>query len=610
MCDKMKITTKIFFLYLISILVMVALAGGMIFTTTTLNRVYGNLHEESSIPTEKLIELRQMFTDVEMGMLGVLAGSLSPGKAGRMLKLSEKKINETWKEISGKVRAESDIVKSDFETYLKIFNNQYKKLAAAYAGGNLNYIKEQQKSWFIVKKKLKDPLNAMIAYMKFKRNTVFVNEKKRINRYNLLTIVAAIVIFLGFTTMIFILIGSIRERLKGLIHKMEDLSGGAGDLTYQLDVTGKDEIAVLSNHFNNFINTLRTMVVEIRDIGIALSTSTDEMSSTTQSFTNNAQTQAASSEEIAATMEEISAGNNHIKESVVLLHELVKFIVGRLDSGMEKVKEALGRMADALTTRDKVDSSLQSIEGVVTRVTASMNEAQDVADNTRTIIQSVTEIAEQVNLLSLNAAIEAARAGEQGRGFAVVADEIGKLAEATQNNVKDITDKIQNASDSIGKAGVEIRTIVSRIKSIISEITVFGDIVNQVNDIMIADNKVKENILSDARVMSDSAESINISIKEQANAVEEIMKNIERTNLLIQANALGAEEITASTEETAGMAEKLRERVELFTVKKTSEEHEEKPGPDGRIVVVKELPVESDMDLQGEQPLINSDLTG
>jgi methyl-accepting chemotaxis protein len=527
----MKITTKIFMLYLMSVVVIAALVGGMIFATTTLNRAYVTLHEEVSIPAEKIVELQQIFSDVEKGMRG--------------------------------------------------------------------------------EKILNDRLNTMITNVNKKKNDALISEKKRIARYNLLTIAAVIMIFLGFTTIVFILIGSIKGRLNGLIEKMKDLSTGAGDLTCQLEVTGKDEIAVLSNHFNSFIKTLRNIIEEVRGIGMNLAKSTDEMSSTTRSFTVNAQTQAASSEEIAATMEEISAGNAHIKESVLLLHELVKFVVGRLDSGMEKVNEALGGMAEALTARDKVDSSLQSIEGIVSRVTGSMDESQKVADNTRTIIESVTEIAEQVNLLSLNASIEAARAGEQGRGFAVVADEIGKLAEATQNNVKNITEKIQNASDSIGKAGVEIRTIVQRIDSVTSEITTFGKMVSQVNEIMIADNKAKENILSDAKVMSDSAESINISIQEQAHAVEEIMKNIERVNLLIQANASGAEEITANTEETAGMAEKLREQVELFTVDRSDEEQEEASGRDGVVISINDNPKYSGgKPIIDEQDLAGQDQTG
>ncbi len=582
----MKITTRIFLLYLISIIVMIGLVGGMILTTTTVNTTYMGLYEKVSLPTVRLLELRQMITDIEKDIMSVMIKNLDPVEAGKKLQYNITDINETWSLVSAELKrgnvATPETIKAinDFNATLTIVNSISENLRKSYAGKKRNVLAMEFGRWQRIKKKLKDRIGTLIEFMKSRTSMIYSNEKKRVNKYNLLTITASIVVFLGFTTMIFILIGSIKKRLKGLIEKMEDLSGGAGDLTYQFEVAGKDEIAVLSGHFNSFINTLRNMVVEFKHVAISLSTSTEEMASTTQSFTTNAQSQAASSEEITATMEEISAGNVHIKESVNLLHQLAKSVVGRLDSGMAEIHRAMEKMTDALTAKEKVDISLQSIEGVVTRVTASMGEARKVADNTRTIIQSVTEIAEQVNLLSLNAAIEAARAGEQGRGFAVVADEIGKLAEATQNNVKDITGKIQNASDSIGRAGDEIKTIVDRINSVISEITLFGDMVNQVNEIMITDNRVKENILADGRVMSDSAESINISIQEQANAVEEIIKNIERTNHLIQANASGAEEITATTEETAGMAEALREKVELFRVNKSPGEKDagEDPG--------------------------------
>ncbi|MBC3956186.1 methyl-accepting chemotaxis protein [Pseudomonas sp. DOAB1067] len=219
---------------------------------------------------------------------------------------------------------------------------------------------------------------------------------------------------------------SIVEPMTSSLKLAEDIA--AGDLTGQLDVTGKDEASRLMSALNLMSNNLRDTVQQISGASTQLSTAAVEMTSITESADRTLQQQNSEIEQAATAVNEMSAAVEEVARNATSTSEAAKHSRTAADLGNQRVAETLTAM-QGLTTL---------VEGSSAQVTALANQAQDISK----VLSVIRAIAEQTNLLALNAAIEAARAGEQGRGFAVVADEVRALAHRTQTSTQEIEQMI------------------------------------------------------------------------------------------------------------------------------------------------------------------------
>jgi methyl-accepting chemotaxis protein len=302
-----------------------------------------------------------------------------------------------------------------------------------------------------------------------------------------------------------------------------------GNLDGELDISVHDEMGQLLCEIQSMQSYLRTMVDEIVTPVTKMQIRIGEVDTRVNGVANNALTEQDHIQQIAATMEQFSHSvaevANMAADSLKDAKEM-RSIVDDNNHNMELSIVATGRVASTVQSSSKTISDLGlSIQRI------------------GVIANAIKEIAEQTNLLALNAAIEAARAGEQGRGFAVVADEVRKLAERTATSTKDIAKTITEINAISDEAVASMQAAVSEVEGGITLIRKNGEGLKQ--------------IMSATMNVSERVDHIASASREQSAAGESVTQSLERITELVDSNTLSAQDAKTATEELAKSADEL-----------------------------------------------------
>lgn len=336
------------------------------------------------------------------------------------------------------------------------------------------------------------------------------------------TLIVIVLSIIAGAAVVFVIVRTITRAFKVVTDATESIA--QGDLTEEIPVTSKDELGQLSMAMNAMIGRLRELINEII------------------SSTHNV---ASASEQLSASTEEIASGSSDQANAAQTVNELVRELSAAIDTVAQNAEDA--SQLSNQTVSIAQESGLvveQSIHGM-TVINEQMTRLEEDSNRIGEIIEVIDDIAEQTNLLALNAAIEAARAGEQGRGFAVVADEVRKLAERSGKATKQITDIIKGMQNNTGMSVKSVSEAVEKT-ALIQE--AFEKIAGMINE------------------SSTKAAEIAAASEEQSAQSREVLQSVETISAASEEAAAATEEMAATTQSLSKLAEDLEQSVSVFRV--------------------------------------------
>ncbi len=334
-------------------------------------------------------------------------------------------------------------------------------------------------------------------------------------------------------------IGTLAESFRRLIEYMRGLAVAADNIAVNdltLTVEAKSDRDRLGNAFKKMVTNLTGMVRLLTDNSVQLVSAATQIASTSEELSRNTQQQTGQTAQVSSAVEEMTAT---IVESAKNAGEAAS-----------QAREAANAAGTGTQVVSQTIEGMNRIASVVQESAKTIQELSKSSDQIGEIISVIDDIADQTNLLALNAAIEAARAGEQGRGFAVVADEVRKLAERTTKATKEITDMIKGIQHDTKGAVTSMEQGINEVQHGLELADRAGESLNQ--------------IAGYAQKVQDMVQQIATATEQQSAASEQIARSVEGIAHVTKENASGVEQSATAAEELNRQAEGMRNMVAQF----------------------------------------------
>ncbi|MEZ6939682.1 methyl-accepting chemotaxis protein [Aeromonas sp. S12(2024)] len=349
--------------------------------------------------------------------------------------------------------------------------------------------------------------------------------------------VLVILLILGITLAATIIVGNrVTKPLADAVLALNDIANGDGDLTQRLKVQSQDEIGQLASAFNRFVERIQSVVSQVGETSNHLFSAVDKLHHLSEHYDHQMQGHSRETDQVVTAVTEMSSTAQEVAASA---------------SNAATATSDAARESDA--ARGVVSGAINSINRLVGEVHTASGVIEQLAQETAkigSVVEVIRGIAEQTNLLALNAAIEAARAGEQGRGFAVVADEVRSLAGRTQQSTKEINEMLQRLQGGVKQAVEVMQASEDRSQETVQEAS---HIASSLDSMVMA-----------VSTINDMNIQIATAAEEQHAVSEEINKNLVAIQQIVSELTSAAVESNSTTRDLANTGDKLRKLVSQF----------------------------------------------
>ncbi len=351
---------------------------------------------------------------------------------------------------------------------------------------------------------------------------------------------------------IYVIANSVARPINRVVAGLKDAAEGEGDLTKRLVVNSKDEVGDLAKWFNTFIERMQVIIKEVADNAAQLKQSSGELyeisaalSSGADQTTNRAQSVASASEEmsgnmgnVASTMEQASTNINMVASAT----EEMSVTISEIAQSTEKA-------------RNVTNNAVSHAEGASSQVGELGRAAQEIGK----VVETITDISEQVNLLALNATIEAARAGDAGKGFAVVANEIKELAQQTAKATGEIKRQVSAIQSSTQVTVVQINNITQVVNEV-------NDIVSKIAAAVEEQSTTTREIAGNVAQASQGIGDVNMNVGQSHTVAADIAKEIAEVTMAAGNMSNSSSQVNLNAEQLAKLATQLDGTVGKFKV--------------------------------------------
>ena len=308
------------------------------------------------------------------------------------------------------------------------------------------------------------------------------------------------------------------------------------DFTQKMPINGNDEITQISKDINAFIERIRILISDTKQNSSENSSVANELSST--------------SLQTGKRVEDSTKIVNNTTKKCEIMQEAMNSSVAVAQGGKEDLQKATGYIKNANDAIKNLSSQIMMASQVETQMATRIEQLSHNAEQVKSVLTVINDIADQTNLLALNAAIEAARAGEHGRGFAVVADEVRNLAERTQNSLTEINTTINIIVQAINDSSGQMENNAKQIENLTKVAAQVEDTINVMGEAMSGAIRISERAAEDF---------INTS-----KSIQDIMSDIQNINVLSTQNTRSVEEIASAAEHLNKMTDALNNKLGQF----------------------------------------------
>ena len=392
------------------------------------------------------------------------------------------------------------------------------------------------------------------------KSTVLVDLVALRTRMIVIGVVCIILLCILIERMTHIVVKPVKEITKAITQM------ASGDFTVSVNPRGNDEIAVMGYSVQHFIEAMKQMITQIGQVSQTLSEQAQSSKSVSTELNSATEIQSRSMGELNSTVDQLAVSVNEIAENATQLAGVAADTKKDSDVVDVKMRETVEVSEKGRQDMEKVSKALEGIELSIHNLQEAVDKVGTASGEIVDIINLIGSIAEETNLLSLNASIEAARAGEAGRGFAVVASEIGALAKNSTDSVANITELINEINklveNAVSQAGSSAGEIADSAGLIHAAVDTFHTIFSNIQDT----NELMKNVVSKIGEVDEVATNVAAICEEQAASSDEILATSE--SMLTQAKNITrtSEQVESASENLAVSANQLSSQIEQFRI--------------------------------------------